>query len=55
MDPDVDGQGGTFPFAKNRLAGSNEFAGACFSPDVRFMFVNVQNPSTTFAITGPGH
>jgi secreted PhoX family phosphatase len=49
----VDGQGATFPFAKNRVAGNNEFAGACFSPDARFMFVNIQNPSTTFAITGP--
>ena len=49
----VDGQGATFPFAKNRLSGNSEFAGACFSPDARFMFVNIQNPSTTFAITGP--
>ena len=30
-----------------------EFAGACFSPDGRWLFVNVQTPGITFAITGP--
>ncbi|MEM8799679.1 MAG: alkaline phosphatase PhoX [Pseudomonadota bacterium] len=32
---------------------SAEFAGACFSPDGRTMFVNVQSPGITFAIFGP--
>ncbi len=44
--------GALAPFAFNRT-GDNEFAGANFSPDGRTMFVNLQNPSTTFAITGP--
>jgi len=30
-----------------------EFAGACFSPDGQWLFVNVQTPGVTFAITGP--
>lgn len=32
---------------------SSEFAGACFSPDGKWLFVNVQTPGVTFAITGP--
>ncbi|MDE0802604.1 MAG: DUF839 domain-containing protein [Acidimicrobiales bacterium] len=44
--------GALWPFARNAMNGS-EFAGANFSPDGKTMFVNVQNPSTTFAITGP--
>jgi secreted PhoX family phosphatase len=31
----------------------SEFAGACFSPDGRTLFVNTQSPGTTFAISGP--
>ena len=27
--------------------------GACFSPDGSTLFVNVQNPGITFAVTGP--
>ena len=44
--------GELWPFAFNR-SGESEFAGANFSPDGRTMFVNIQNPSTTIAITGP--
>nr|MBA3847962.1 DUF839 domain-containing protein [Planctomycetota bacterium] len=29
------------------------FAGACFSPDGTTLFVNIQSPTTTIAITGP--
>ena len=32
---------------------NQEFAGATFSPDGRTLFVNVQEPGTTFAIWGP--
>jgi secreted PhoX family phosphatase len=32
---------------------SNEFAGACYSPDGQWLFVNIQSPGITFAITGP--
>lgn len=44
--------GELWPFAHNAM-NDNEFAGANFSPDGKTLFVNVQNPSTTLAITGP--
>jgi secreted PhoX family phosphatase len=59
----VDGE--IFPFAKNSVVLSgerngitgdfsgSEFAGACYSPDGKWLFVNVQSPGITFAITGP--
>ena len=31
----------------------SEFAGATYSPDGRWLFVNIQSPGITFAITGP--
>jgi secreted PhoX family phosphatase len=34
----------------NRL---REFCGACFDPSGRYLFVNIQTPGITFAITGP--
>ena len=30
-----------------------EWAGACFSPDGQWLFVNIQGPGISFAITGP--
>lgn len=39
-----------------RLTGDftgGEWAGACFSPDGQWLFVNIQDPGITFAITGP--
>jgi secreted PhoX family phosphatase len=57
--------GRIFPFIRNnaliepgqgRRAGDfrdSEFAGATFSPDGRWLFVNIQDPGVTFAITGP--
>jgi secreted PhoX family phosphatase len=33
----------------------NEWAGACYSPDGKWLFVNIQTPGVTFAITGPWH
>jgi secreted PhoX family phosphatase len=44
--------GDSFPLAFNQLS-DDEFAGATFSRDGRTLFVNVQEPGTTFAITGP--
>ncbi len=32
---------------------NQEFAGACYSPDGKWLFVNIQTPGITFAITGP--
>jgi secreted PhoX family phosphatase len=59
----VDGE--IFKFAKNNInlttpkngffgdfTGS-EWAGACYSPDGKWLFANVQSPGVTFAITGP--
>ena len=48
----VDETGSLYPFAFNALNDS-EFAGATFDRTGRTMFVNVQSPGTTFAITGP--
>ena len=31
----------------------SEFAGACYSPDGKWLFVNIQSPGITFAVTGP--
>lgn len=58
--------GETFTFAMNNInfaqpvrsiaAGDyrqSEWAGACYSPDGRWLFANVQTPGMTFAITGP--
>lgn len=49
--------GDTFYVARNevRLPSGrySEFTGPVFSPDKRTLFANLQNPGTTFAITGP--
>jgi secreted PhoX family phosphatase len=59
--------GGVFTFAKNNIVlasayndvvgpgdyRQNEWAGACYSPDGKWLFVNIQTPGVTFAITGP--
>jgi secreted PhoX family phosphatase len=43
--------GDVFPLALLRV--QTEWAGACFSPDGRTLFVNVYSPTKTVAITGP--
>jgi secreted PhoX family phosphatase len=43
-----------YEIARNAL-NSSEFAGACFSPDETTLFVNMQTPGITFAISGPWH
>ncbi len=44
--------GSEYALADNPYSNS-ELAGVCFSPDGRTMFVNIQYPGTTVAITGP--
>ena len=44
-----DGQ--AYPLA--RLRRQTEWAGACFSPDGKVLFVNAYSPTATLAITGP--
>ena len=44
--------GGIFEFGRNAFNDS-EFSGATFSPDGTTLFVNIQIPGMTFAITGP--
>ena len=44
--------GATFPMARNEQ-GDVEFTGPVYSPDRRTLFANIQEPGTTFAITGP--
>lgn len=58
-------QGEVFPFAQNmvQLNGEvnglqgdyrgSEWCGACFSPDGKWLFANLQSPGLTVAITGP--
>lgn len=48
----VTGEGRMFTLARNRLNAS-ELTGVCFSPDGGTMFVNIQNPGITFAVSGP--
>ncbi len=45
-------EGGAYRFARN-AANDSELCGACFSPDGSTLFVNVQRPGYTLAITGP--
>lgn len=44
--------GGLYKFAENSYSES-ELAGACFSPDGRTLFVNIQSRGMTLAIDGP--
>jgi len=48
----ITSKGGAYVFANNAF-NDTEFAGACFAPDGRTLFVNSQNPGITFAIWGP--
>ena len=45
-------QGQIYTIAKNAKS-AVEFAGSCFNEDGEWLFVNVQSPGHTFAITGP--
>jgi uncharacterized protein len=41
------------PYALARLRTQTELAGACWSPDGKYLFVNAYSPTATIAITGP--
>ena len=45
--------GKIYTLARNVFQGNAEFAGAVFSPDGSTLFVNIQYPGMTLAITGP--
>lgn len=49
----VSAEGQVFPFCEVNGANSSEWAGATFSPDGRVLFVNLQSPGVSYAITGP--
>ena len=48
----VSPSGQLYPVARNIFSGS-EFAGACFGPNSRFLFVNLYRDGLTLAIEGP--
>ena len=45
----VDASGGLFKFAHN-LLDTSEFAGACFSPNGHYLYVNSQGLGVTYVI-----
>lgn len=45
--------GKVYTVGRNVFTGNSEFCGACFSPDGATLFVNIQNPGITLAVTGP--
>ncbi|MGB0766344.1 MAG: alkaline phosphatase PhoX [Phycisphaeraceae bacterium] len=45
-------EGAVYKLARNTM-NKSEMAGSCFSPDGTTLFVNIQNPGLTLAITGP--
>jgi secreted PhoX family phosphatase len=49
----VTSTGEPYPLARNEDSRNGEFCGPAFSRDRRTLFVNIQNPGYTLAITGP--
>ena len=45
--------GRAYTVARNAFEGNGEFCGACVSPDGSTVFLNIQKPGITLAITGP--
>lgn len=45
--------GQIYTMARNRFLGISELSGICFAPNHPTMFVNIQVPGITLAITGP--
>lgn len=48
----LDTEGRIFDFGYNALS-SSELAGACFAPDGKALFVNLQHDAIMLAVTGP--
>lgn len=46
-------EGKIYTFAHNNYSGDSEFCGVCFAPNHPTLFVNIQKPGITLAITGP--
>lgn len=46
-------EGQVYTIGRNVFRGNSELAGCCFSPDASVLFVNIQYPGVTLAITGP--
>jgi secreted PhoX family phosphatase len=49
----VSTRGEIFPFCEVNGPNTSEWAGATFSPDGKVLFVNLQSPGVSYAITGP--
>jgi len=52
-EADIRGAGKSLEFVKADDHRNNEWAGATFDPSGKWLFVNIQEPGITFAITGP--
>jgi len=52
-EADIRGAGKSLEFISAEDHRNNEWAGATFDPSGRILFVNIQTPGITFAITGP--
>lgn len=46
-------EGKIYTLARNNYSGDAELCGACFAPNHPTLFVNIQRPGITLAITGP--
>jgi len=46
-------EGKMYTIARNHYVGNSELAGSCFAPDHPTMFISIQNPGITLAVTGP--
>ncbi|MGY8686286.1 MAG: alkaline phosphatase PhoX, partial [Verrucomicrobiales bacterium] len=45
--------GEIYTLARSSYEGNSELCGVCFAPNHGTLFVNIQNPGITLAITGP--
>jgi uncharacterized protein len=52
-DADIKAAGKSAEFIKAADYRDTEWAGASFDPSGKWLFVNIQSPGITFAITGP--